>query len=145
MVTQTLHSLQARGRSGRCAEHAQGSSSSCSVSAPSEPRKEWKVVITDHQSTGRPEQRSRTQVLIADVRIRQHPDLRGQWEIRQPTVGRGHIGGTWRRDLLRSSENRRDLNRRSGAMLGVSVLVTSAYAQDPAYRPTLDRYNMTTL
>lgn len=57
-------------------------------------------------------------------------------EVDSPTGGEsGHIGGTWPRDLLRSSENRRDLSRRSGGMLGASALVMSAYAQDPAYRP----------
>jgi hypothetical protein len=48
----------------------------------------------------------------------------------------GHIPGTSRRDLPRSDENRRDLNRRSRRMSCMSAQVKSAHAQDPAYRPT---------
>jgi len=49
---------------------------------------------------------------------------------------RGHNGGTWPRDPLRNSENHYDLSRSSDHIQGTSVLVRSARAQDPAYRPT---------
>jgi hypothetical protein len=47
-----------------------------------------------------------------------------------------HIGGTLARDLSRSVENCRDLNRRSGGMPIASAEVREIRAQDAAYRPT---------
>jgi hypothetical protein len=60
----------------------------------------------------------------------------GTSKIRQLTGEPGHTGGASPRDPLRSSENRHDLNCRSGGMRTTSALVKSAHAQDPAYRPS---------
>jgi hypothetical protein len=47
------------------------------------------------------------------------------------SIEAGHIGGTSRRDLLRTNENWRDLGRRSGDVSGMSVLVQKTCAREP--------------
>ena len=47
----------------------------------------------------------------------------------------GHIGGTPTREMLESTENRRDLSGRSGGVAGASTEIRDAHSQDPAYRP----------
>jgi hypothetical protein len=59
-----------------------------------------------------------------------------RWAQRGSWVRPGHIGGTSARDLPRSIENCRDLNRRSDGVRRESAEVSRTQAQDPAYRPT---------
>jgi hypothetical protein len=63
--------------------------------------------------------------------------LRQSMEQGSRTVAVGHIPGTSARDLPRTGENRRDLNRRLDRVHGTFAMLRETPAQDPAYRSSL--------